>query len=139
MCTFPSTCRVLSPTATVLRPEFLIAFFYSVETNQLVGILEWQEDVIKETGGEFLLLHVSFIPQLCVHEFLKYFVKYADLYTMLYDLAVCAGASITFNTEIVSVYVDEEKEMPMAMLADGTLLTADLIIGADGSRSVARE
>lgn len=68
-----------------------------------------------------------------------YFVKYADLYNMLYDLAICAGASITFNTEIMSVYVDEEKEMPMVMLADGTLLTADLVLGADGSRSVARE
>jgi len=109
-----------------------------VATNELVGILEWQEDVIKETGGDFLLLHVrSFFPSAVV--LLTIFVKYADLYNMLYDLAVCAGASITFNAEILSVYVDEEKEMPMAMLADGTLLTADLILGADGSRSVARE
>jgi len=58
---------------------------------------------------------------------------------MLYDLAVSAGVTITFNTEIVSVSVDQVKEAPRAVLADGTILTANLIIGADGSQSVARE
>ena len=58
---------------------------------------------------------------------------------MLYNLAVSAGATITYNTEVVSVSVDPVKEAPRAILADGTILTADLIIGADGSQSVVRE
>jgi salicylate hydroxylase len=63
--------------------------------------------------------------------------QYADFYAMLYNLAVSSGVTITFNTEVVSV--DEVKDAPRALLADGTILTADLIIGADGSQSVARE
>jgi len=64
--------------------------------------------------------------------------QYNDLYSMLYDLAVSAGVTIIFNTEIISVSVDQVKQAPSAVLADGTILNADLIVGADGSQSVAR-
>jgi 2-polyprenyl-6-methoxyphenol hydroxylase-like FAD-dependent oxidoreductase len=56
----------------------------------------------------------------------------------MYDLAVSAGVTIAFNTEIVSVSVDQANRTPRVVLADGTRLTADLIIGADGAQSVAR-
>ncbi len=65
--------------------------------------------------------------------------QYGDFYSMLYDLAVSAGVTVIFNTEIVSVSVDQVKETPRVVLADGTILNADLIVGADGSQSVARE
>jgi salicylate hydroxylase len=33
-----------------------------VETGEALGLLEWKEDVIRETGGDFLLIHVRFFP-----------------------------------------------------------------------------
>jgi salicylate hydroxylase len=30
-----------------------------VETGEVVGHLEWQEDIIREAGADFLLMHVS--------------------------------------------------------------------------------
>lgn len=30
----------------------------SVETGMLVGVLEWQEDIMQEAGAEFLIMHV---------------------------------------------------------------------------------
>jgi len=58
---------------------------------------------------------------------------------MLHDLALSAGASITLNAEVTSVSFDTSKRLPTAVLADGTVLNADLVIGADGYRSIVRE
>jgi salicylate hydroxylase len=66
-------------------------------------------------------------------------LQYGDLYSMLYNLAVSAGVTITFNMEIVSLSVDRLNGTPQAVLADGTVLMADLVIGADGSEGVARK
>lgn len=33
--------------------------FYAVETGELMGYLEWQEDVMQETGGDFFLMQVN--------------------------------------------------------------------------------
>jgi hypothetical protein len=30
-----------------------------VETGEPIGYLEWREDVLQETGADFLLMHVS--------------------------------------------------------------------------------
>ncbi|KAF8159719.1 hypothetical protein B0H34DRAFT_748513 [Crassisporium funariophilum] len=95
--------------------------FHSLETNEIIGYIEWQDDVIRETGGDFLVMH------------------YDELYRMLYTLATSEGATVFFNTEITSVSFDGAKELPTALLGDGTKLIADLIIGADGCHSVVRE
>lgn len=34
---------------------------YAVETGEPLGCLKWQDDVMKEAGGEFLLMHVRFL------------------------------------------------------------------------------
>jgi salicylate hydroxylase len=37
----------------------LTVSFYTVETGELLGYLEWREEVVQETGADFLLMHVS--------------------------------------------------------------------------------
>ncbi|KAF8173876.1 FAD/NAD(P)-binding domain-containing protein [Mycena galopus ATCC 62051] len=86
-------------------------------SGETLGILEWQEDVLQETGGQFLLM------------------SYDDLYQMLQRLALSVGVVITFNATVTAV-----QSMPTPSVHfNGTILTADLIIGADGGKSLTRE
>lgn len=48
-----------------------------------------------------------------------------------------ADAKISFGKTVTSVFVDEE-ETPTVALADGTELKADMVVGADGARSLVR-
>ncbi|KAJ7342597.1 hypothetical protein DFH08DRAFT_703882, partial [Mycena albidolilacea] len=78
-----------------------------------------QEDVLQEAGGQFLLVSV------CIKS------------STAYRLVLSVGAVIIFNTPVTGV--EETTPTPSVHLADGTALTADLIIGADGGKSVLRE
>ncbi|KAF8173878.1 hypothetical protein K438DRAFT_132120 [Mycena galopus ATCC 62051] len=92
--------------------------FISMESGDTLGILEWKEDVLREAGGQFLL------------------IRYDDLYQMLYRLALSVGAVVTFNTTVTGA---DTTGTPSVFLANGTTVTADLIICADGGKSVMRE
>lgn len=67
------------------------------------------------------------------------FLQYGDLYNMLYKLALSTGAIVSFNTTITSVSVDGVGMIPSVTLADGTILSADVVVGADGARSSVRD
>lgn len=96
--------------------------FLSLKTGELLGCLEWQEDVIQETGGDFYLAH------------------HADLHRLLCKLALSVGATISTGAKVSSITIQRNNgERPRITLEDGTHLTADLVIGADGSRSLVRE
>jgi salicylate hydroxylase len=69
----------------------------------------------------------------------KQFPQHDDLHQALYELATTAGATVSFNKPVKSVHVDEDKQAPVVVLEDGSEMTADLVIGADGYRSVVRE
>lgn len=59
---------------------------------------------------------------------------------MLHKLAVKAGARVDFNTEVVAVTQgSEQKPNPSVTLANGEVIHADILIGADGSKSLVRE
>lgn len=92
--------------------------FMSADTGESVGSLEWKETVIRETGGEFLLM---------AHE---------ELHRLMFDLALSAGANISFNTTVVSLSTHPS---PSVTLADGSILRTDVIIGADGVQSIVRD
>lgn len=55
---------------------------------------------------------------------------------LLYKLAVSAGAKIDFGVQVASVKPGNPK--PTVELLTGELLTADIVIGADGPRSIVR-
>ncbi|KAG2145125.1 hypothetical protein DEU56DRAFT_788922 [Suillus clintonianus] len=91
--------------------------FISIDTGEVIGCLEWKEDVLQETGADYMV------------------ISYRDLYDMLYREAIAAGARISFNTPVAKVHANP----PRVQLQDGTVLKADMIIGADGPRSTVRE
>ncbi|OJA10682.1 hypothetical protein AZE42_01049 [Rhizopogon vesiculosus] len=91
--------------------------FISIDTGEVIGSIEWKEDVLQETGADYLVIH------------------YRDLYDMLHRAAVSAGARITYNTPVAKVHANP----PRVELQDGTVLKADMVIGADGPRSTVRE
>lgn len=52
-----------------------------------------------------------------------------DLVQFVYDAAVDAGVRILFNSTVVAI----DEETPRVTLSDGTEISADLIVGADGT------
>ena len=54
---------------------------------------------------------------------------------MLYRRAIDAGANVSFGSRVVSV----DPESPSVTLASGKKIFGDLIIGADGDRSIVRK
>ncbi|PFH46881.1 hypothetical protein AMATHDRAFT_82406 [Amanita thiersii Skay4041] len=97
--------------------------FRSLKDGELLGYLEWQEDVLKETGGDFLLAH------------------HAELHQLLYQLACSVETTFSFGSIVtsLSVPIEASKENPWVILEDGTTIVADVIIGADGAQSVVRD
>ncbi|KZT70824.1 FAD/NAD(P)-binding domain-containing protein [Daedalea quercina L-15889] len=92
-----------------------------LEDGESVGYLHWKADVMKELGGDFLLMH---------HE---------DLHRLLYKLATKAGVRVDLNTEVISVHQGSGGvPNPSVSLSTGEVITADFLIGADGPRSVVR-
>ncbi|KAJ7126653.1 hypothetical protein C8R46DRAFT_56224 [Mycena filopes] len=87
-----------------------------LESGFLLGTHDWDEEVLRETRGEFLFAHL------------------ADLRKMMYDVAVCQGATIRLSTTAVAV--DPEKRA--VTLDSGEILTAAVIIGADGISGLVR-
>ncbi|KAI8624940.1 salicylate hydroxylase [Xylariaceae sp. FL1651] len=61
-----------------------------------------------------------------------------DYHIAFLDAVRDAGIDIHMGREVVD-YEDEEGSQPVAVLADGTRAVADLIVGADGIKSRARE
>jgi salicylate hydroxylase len=64
-------------------------------------------------------------------------LKHADVHRLLHDLAVSAGAEITFGATVSAVTPGEPK--PSITLATGEVHEADIVIGADGPNSFVRE
>ncbi|KAF8155334.1 hypothetical protein K438DRAFT_356212 [Mycena galopus ATCC 62051] len=81
-----------------------------LETSVRLGTHYWDEEVLRETRGEFLFAHLS------------------DLRKMMYDVAVKMGAAIRLQTTAVAV----DPKQRVVTLASGETLTADVIIGACG-------
>ncbi|KAI0730570.1 FAD/NAD(P)-binding domain-containing protein [Earliella scabrosa] len=87
-----------------------------------IGQFHWKPAVMAETGGEFLMMHRE------------------DLVRLLHKLATDAGASIRLDTEVVSIQQGlRDRPGPSVTLGDGKILTADLVVGADGCRSRVRD
>ncbi|KAA1468828.1 FAD/NAD(P)-binding domain-containing protein [Dentipellis sp. KUC8613] len=117
----------LTKRASKVRPTNLEDF----ETGEIIGYLEWQEDVMKESGAPFLMMH------------------HQDLYEILYKLALSAGAQVLFNsTGSISAPQPPAYKAPAAeyatpraqvTLTNGQVLEADVIVGADGPHSFVRK
>ncbi|KAI0793854.1 FAD/NAD(P)-binding domain-containing protein [Fomes fomentarius] len=96
--------------------------FHHLRTGEFVGYFHWKPAVMAETGGEFLLMHRD------------------DLIRLLYKLATDAGATVHTNSRVKSVHQGTTRaSRPRVVLATGQVMTADILIGADGYKSMVRE
>ncbi|KAI9464190.1 hypothetical protein HD554DRAFT_2175245 [Boletus coccyginus] len=93
--------------------------FISSDDGHEIGCLEWREDVLQESGADYLV------------------IQYRDLCQILFDSARNAGVHFEFQLAVTSVQPDPRR--PRITLSDGRTMSAHVIIGADGSRSIVRE
>ncbi|KAF9223227.1 FAD/NAD(P)-binding domain-containing protein [Gyrodon lividus] len=87
------------------------------ETGELLGTHIWEEEIIKEIGGEYLFCHHS------------------DLWHLLLDAATRAGAEVHTGVKVLSVDCDDRH----VRLSTGATLRADVIVGADGCSSLIQQ
>jgi salicylate hydroxylase len=127
-----------------------------VKTGRTIGQSTWQGTLIEEVGSPYLTVHVS--PG-CRHvrhlTLIFHDVQHADLLQTLHGLASSAGARVTFGAIVESVEPapDASSESgrstpitghgpstlrPTVRLKTGEVLQADVIVGADGLRSIVR-
>ncbi|GJE93239.1 FAD/NAD(P)-binding domain-containing protein [Phanerochaete sordida] len=92
--------------------------WYDLHTGEKMGAAQWRPAVMKETGGDFLLM------------------KHEDVHRLVYRLAVEAGAIVDFGVSVAEVAPGNPR--PRVTLSTGEVLEADLVIGADGPRSIVR-
>ncbi|KAL6307441.1 FAD/NAD(P)-binding domain-containing protein [Sparassis latifolia] len=92
-------------------------FLTKYTTGEFLGTQVWEEEVLRETRGEVLLM------------------THRNLVKVLYDAAISLGAKIRHNAEVVEI--DAAKRQ--VTLASGEVLMADAIVGADGPSSLCRK
>ncbi|KAH9851478.1 FAD/NAD-P-binding domain-containing protein [Lenzites betulinus] len=86
--------------------------FAQFESGSVMGTHDWEDDVLDETGGDFLLMH------------------YPTLRKIFADSAKECGATLRPGCSVVSIKGDPQR--PSVTLASGEVLSADVVIGADG-------
>ncbi|KAH9847835.1 FAD/NAD-P-binding domain-containing protein [Lenzites betulinus] len=90
--------------------------FTRYESGESLGRQVWNAEVLKETQGIFMV------------------ITHAELYDILYEAAIRAGARVQFNAEVVSVAAKERE----VELATGETLSGDVLVGADGEYGPSR-
>ncbi|EJF57123.1 FAD/NAD(P)-binding domain-containing protein [Dichomitus squalens LYAD-421 SS1] len=90
--------------------------FMRYETGERLGEHVWDEEMLKETRGVFMML------------------THSELYDILYDAATGLGAQVRYNANAVELDPAEE----LVRLDTGEELSADVLIGADGGFGVCR-
>ncbi|RDB26397.1 6-hydroxynicotinate 3-monooxygenase [Hypsizygus marmoreus] len=100
--------------AIAIKSESISLLLY--ESGELLGKHHWDDEVMKETKGEFVFTHHS------------------DLRKLLYDTATSYGAEVRLNTKVTCVDPDHGT----VTLQTGEVLRADVIVGADGPDGLGR-
>lgn len=86
-------------------------------TGELLGTHIWDEEVLRETRGEFIFAHIG------------------DLRRLLYDTALAVGANIRLGSRVRTVNPDAQT----VTLVTGEVLKGDVIVGCDGPSGVTRQ
>ena len=90
--------------------------------------------MLEETGGDFLFISVRIRQPFPCHWTAlansTFRPQYSDLRRILAEFAIKHGAVLRPSCEASSVKADAER--PSVTLATGEVLTADVVIGADG-------
>ncbi|THH15909.1 hypothetical protein EW146_g4651 [Bondarzewia mesenterica] len=104
--------------ATAVRPEAIA--FRRYDTGEKVGFTKWGDDMDKSHGAPYFHVHR------------------ADYHAMLLRLALAAsGVQLRLGATVVGVEPDPAtKGGPHVVLASGETIRGDLIVGADGVKSM---
>jgi salicylate hydroxylase len=112
------------------------------ETGETLGQHTWDEEVLRETRGEFIFCHVG-PPSFSIHDRLSssyhlltgyYPNQHSDLLQLLHETAVSLGAKIRMGVAVTGI----DPETRRVKLTSGEILTGDVIVGADGATGVSR-
>lgn len=128
-----------------------------MKTSDVLGCNDWREDVLKDTGAEFLLIavrHFSSLSYVYSVPLMRFPTQHADLHQLLYKVALRAGARVDFGVAVTDIQPsvvtpssdsdedsDEDSEFgppPRVTLSTGEVVTPDILVGADGYRSIVR-
>ncbi|TFK52021.1 FAD/NAD(P)-binding domain-containing protein [Heliocybe sulcata] len=90
--------------------------FKSCETGETTIEYLYSEGIIQDLGAATLMM------------------KHKDLHSILYALAVEIGVDIRFSAEVSSI----DPWAPSVTLSSSEVVTADVVVGADGIKSVVR-
>ncbi|KAI5983421.1 hypothetical protein EDD15DRAFT_1898137 [Pisolithus albus] len=83
------------------------------DTGDLLGTHTWEEEILREAGGEYLFYH------------------HGDLWRLLLRVAVDAGADVRLGVTVTSINGDDCG----VELSDGVVLRADVVVAAVGGSS----
>ncbi|KAI6112191.1 hypothetical protein EV401DRAFT_2058917 [Pisolithus croceorrhizus] len=83
------------------------------DTGDLLGTHIWEEEILREAGGEYLFYH------------------HADLWRLLLRSAIDAGADVRLGVSVTSIDGDDCS----VELSEGDVLRADVVVAAVGSSS----
>jgi salicylate hydroxylase len=124
-----------------------------VKTGRQIGRSAWQAALFEEMGSSFFMMHVSAMWwHASLFDTKFHGGQYADLLDVLFRLASSAGARVNFGVTVESVEPARETGTintpiagpasrtlrPTVRLKTGERFHADVIIGADGRRSMIR-
>lgn len=104
------------------------------ETGAHLGQHVFPEQMLKEAGGDYVLIQVRPLPSSLLRSCLTPSAQYGDLWQTLYEGALDAGAEVITGVEVTKIDTDGCS----LTLAHGDVLSADVIIGADGPRGLGR-
>ncbi|KAJ3974217.1 hypothetical protein EV361DRAFT_947219 [Lentinula raphanica] len=99
------------------RPETINLLSY--DSGSYLGSIAWDQEILKETNGEFGL------------------ISYSALRALLYREAISQGACVRFNAKVLAL--ECHSNSPSVTLQSGDVVSADLLIGADGVNGITRE
>ncbi|TDL23537.1 FAD/NAD(P)-binding domain-containing protein [Rickenella mellea] len=104
--------------AAAVRPEAIV--FRRARDGVVVGYTRWGAQIEKKHGAPYLHVHR------------------ADFHQMLCTLAT-QHPNVTLRLSSTVVSIDPDSENPSVTLAGGEVLRGDLIVGADGVKSIVRQ
>jgi len=86
------------------------------EDAEILSQWKFHGNLMKAIGADFL------------------FIRHGDLHSLLYELARKAGVTFKFHSKVMRV----DPHQATVLLNDGSKLSGDVVVGADGYRSVVR-
>ncbi|KAI0780295.1 hypothetical protein C8Q74DRAFT_1416832 [Fomes fomentarius] len=110
----------------------------TVDSGSVIASQDWEEEMMEEIGGDFLLVHVRcgfsiIVFALPLSSTFAHAVQYTHLRETLAEFAEELGATIRHGpeAEVVSVHADPQR--PSVTLKSGEIVYADVVVGADGN------